>query len=147
MAPGPVVDPVPWCGIVCAMLAQSMIEIVRLDHVSFAVQDVDASRRFFGEVLGLPEIDRPAFDFRGAWFGIGDRSLHLIEQESVNRASSSKLTRADHLALQVKDIDAVQRTLDDAGIPYQLGTNHRLGLRQIFCADPDGHTIEFISRG
>ena len=121
------------------MLAQSMIEIVRLDHVSFAVQDVDASRRFFGEVLGLPEIDRPAFDFRGAWFGIGDRSLHLIEQESVNRASSSKLTRADHLALQ--------RTLDDAGIPYQLGTNHRLGLRQIFCADPDGHTIEFISRG
>jgi catechol 2,3-dioxygenase-like lactoylglutathione lyase family enzyme len=57
------------------MLTKLMIEVARLDHVSFAVQDVDASRRFFGGVLGLPEIDRPAFDFRGAWFGIGDRAL------------------------------------------------------------------------
>jgi glyoxylase I family protein len=124
-----------------------MIEIVRLDHVSFAVQDADVSRRFFGGVLSLPEIDRPAFDFRGAWFGIGDRALHLIEQEVVNRSAAAKLTRADHMALEVKDMDAVKLALDTAEIPYQLGSNDRLGFRQIFCADPDGHTIEFISRG
>jgi catechol 2,3-dioxygenase-like lactoylglutathione lyase family enzyme len=129
------------------MLTKPMIEIARLDHVSFAVQDVDASRRFFGEVLGLPEIDRPAFDFRGAWFGIGDRALHLIEQVSANRAAAAKMTRADHMALEVKDMDAVSQALDAAEIPYQLGANNRLGFRQIFCADPDGHTIEFISRG
>lgn len=129
------------------MLTKLMIEIARLDHVSFAVQDVDASRRFFGEVLGLPEIDRPAFDFRGAWFGIGDRALHLIEQETAGRAAAAKLTRADHMALEVKDMDAVSQALDAAAIPYQRGTNDRLGFRQIFCADPDGHTIEFISRG
>ncbi len=124
-----------------------MIEIARLDHVSFAVKDVDASRRFFGDVLGLPEIERPAFDFPGAWFGIGDRALHLIEQETANRASSAAPTRADHMALEVKDMDAVSHTLDAAGVPYQLGRNDHLGFRQIFCADPDGHTIEFISRG
>ena len=124
-----------------------MIEIARLDHVSFAVQDVDASRRFFGGVLGLPEIDRPAFDFPGAWFGIGDRSLHLIEQEGSNRSAAAKATRADHMALEVKDMDAVTQALDSAEIAYQLGTNDQLGFRQIFCADPDGHTIEFISRG
>ncbi|MDA0207084.1 MAG: VOC family protein [Acidobacteria bacterium] len=124
-----------------------MIEIARLDHVSFAVQDVDASRRFFGGVLGLPEIDRPAFDFRGAWFGIGDRSLHLIEQEVASRTAAAKLTRADHMALEVKDMDAVKQALDSAEIPYQLGTNDSRGFRQVFCADPDGHTIEFISRG
>ena len=43
--------------------------------------------------------------------------------------------------------DAVKQALDSAEIPYQLGTNDQLGFRQIFCADPDGHTIEFISRG
>jgi catechol 2,3-dioxygenase-like lactoylglutathione lyase family enzyme len=47
------------------MLTKLMIEIARLDHVSFAVQDVDASRRFFGAVLGLPEIDRPPSIFAG----------------------------------------------------------------------------------
>ena len=129
------------------MLTKLMIELARLDHVSFAVQDVDASRRFFGTVLGLPEIERPAFDFRGAWFGIGDRALHLIEQEGATRGGAARLTRADHMALEVKDMDAVKEALESAEIPYQLGTNDRLGFRQIFCADPDGHTIEFISRG
>ena len=129
------------------MLTKLMIEIARLDHVSFAVQDVDASRRFFGTVLGLPEIERPAFDFRGAWFGIGDRALHLSEQEGATRGGAARLTRADHMALEVKDMDAVKEALESAESPSQLGTNDRLGFRQIFCADPDGHTIEFISRG
>ena len=88
-----------------------------------------------------------SFDFRGAWFGIGDRALHLIEQEGASRGAAAKLTRADHMALEVKDMDAVKEALESAEIPYQLGTNDRLGFRQIFCADPDGHTIEFISRG
>lgn len=124
-----------------------MIEIARLHHVSFAVKDVDASRRFFGEVLGLPELDRPAFNFRGAWYGLGDRALHLIEKVDANREAVAQLTRADHMALEVKDIDAVKEALDAAAISYQVGTNDRLGFRQIFCSDPDGHTIEFISLG
>jgi catechol 2,3-dioxygenase-like lactoylglutathione lyase family enzyme len=70
----------------------------------------------------------------------------LIEQEVDDRTAAAKLTRADHMALEVKNMDAVSQALDTAGIPYQLGTNDRLGFRQIFCADPDDHTIEFISR-
>lgn len=121
-----------------------MIELVRLHHVSFAVRDLEKSREFFGRVVGLSEIERPAFQFRGAWYAIGDRQLHLIEQTGAGREVAGRISRSDHMALEVRDVDAVRKTLDAAGIPYQTGENDALGFSQIFCSDPDGHTIEFV---
>ncbi|MGE5334009.1 MAG: VOC family protein, partial [Nitrososphaerota archaeon] len=38
-----------------------------MDHSALVVQDLDRSRVFYGEVLGLVEVPRPkSFDFRGA---------------------------------------------------------------------------------
>lgn len=127
------------------MLTELMIEIVRLHHVSFAVRDVAASRRFFGDVLGIPEIDRPAFGFNGAWYALGDRQLHLIEQADASPEALAQLTRSDHMALEVKDMGTVRQALSDANIEFQTGRNEHLGFAQTFCSDPDGHTIEFIT--
>ena len=35
-----------------------------------ATADAEASRQFYVELLGMTEVDRPAFDFQGAWFQI-----------------------------------------------------------------------------
>lgn len=121
-----------------------MIELVRLHHVSFAVEDLEKSRVFFGQILGLKEIERPAFDFPGAWYAVGDRQLHLIEQPGARRQVAGRISRSDHMAIEVKDIESVKRTLEEAGIPYQHGGNEALGFSQVFCSDPDGHTIEFV---
>jgi catechol 2,3-dioxygenase-like lactoylglutathione lyase family enzyme len=121
-----------------------MMDIIRLHHVSFAVGNLDASKAFFGGVIGFPELDRPAFDFRGAWYAIGDRQLHLIEQSGAGREVSGRISRSDHVALEVKDLDQVKAKLDEAGIPYSIGGNDHLGFQQVFCSDPDGHTIEFV---
>lgn len=121
-----------------------MIELIRLHHVSFAVADLAASKKFFGETLGLPEIERPAFGFPGAWYALGDRQMHLIEQAGAGHEAKGRISRADHAALEVKDLAPVRQTLDAAGIPYQTGENDDLGFSQVFCSDPDGHTIEFV---
>jgi catechol 2,3-dioxygenase-like lactoylglutathione lyase family enzyme len=121
-----------------------MIPLKRLHHVSFAVSDLEKSRQFFGSVIGLPEIPRPAFNFRGAWFAIGDRQLHLIEQPSAGREPAGRISRSDHMALEVTDIGAAKEALDAAGIAFQTGGNEALGFSQLFCPDPDGHTIEFV---
>jgi glyoxylase I family protein len=55
-----------------------MIEVETLHHVSISVSDLAGARHFYGHVLGLREIARPAFDFPGAWYELGDRQLHLI---------------------------------------------------------------------
>jgi catechol 2,3-dioxygenase-like lactoylglutathione lyase family enzyme len=122
----------------------AVIPSVRLHHVSFAIQDLDASRRFFGGVLGLPEIERPNFNFAGAWFALGDRQLHLIVQSSAGREAAGRISRSDHMALEVGSLDDVKKALHDAAIEYGEGSNQALGMDQIFCRDPDGHVIEFV---
>lgn len=121
-----------------------MFELVRLHHVSFAVRDIETSRKFFGGLLGLEEIERPPFDFPGAWYAVGDRQLHLIEQGSASRTVGERISRSDHMALEVKDVGAVKETLERAGVAYQVGSNERFGFEQVFCSDPDGHTVEFV---
>jgi len=125
-----------------------MIELLKLHHVSFSSQDLAASRAFFGGVLGLEEISRPGFQFPGAWYALGDRQLHIIENRDPEAAAAaSRLSRSDHVALEVADIEAVRRTLEHHGVPVQPGGNRNLGMAQLFCHDPDGHVIEFVQYG
>ncbi len=121
-----------------------MIDLVKLHHVSFAIRDLERSRNFFGDVLGLDEIARPAFRFPGAWYALGDRQLHLIEATEPEPDVRPRVSRSDHLALEVRDIAAVRRRLTEAGIEFREGGNLDLGMEQLFCQDPDGHVIEFV---
>lgn len=120
------------------------IGLKRMHHVSFAVADLEASKRFFCGVLGLPEDERPAFDFPGAWLAVGDRQIHLIADENAGRVAGERISRGDHLAMEVADLNAVKARLRECGIEFVEGGNERLGMSQAFCSDPDGHTIEFV---
>lgn len=68
------------------------MRILELNHVAILVSDIERSRRFYLEVLGLEPIPRPAFDFPGAWFRIGApgpggaalQELHLIARRPEN---------------------------------------------------------------
>jgi glyoxylase I family protein len=124
-----------------------MIPLVKLHHVSFATKDLQASRAFFTGVLGLAEIERPGFTFPGAWYALGDRQLHIIENRDSGGAETARLSRNDHLALEVADVNAVRETLRRHGVVYQEGGNRQLGMEQIFCQDPDGHVIELVHYG
>jgi len=46
--------------------------IQSLNHFSIRTTDLDASRRFYEEVLGLRVGPRPAFPFPGLWIYAGD---------------------------------------------------------------------------
>ncbi|MEO8028611.1 MAG: VOC family protein, partial [Bryobacteraceae bacterium] len=53
--------------------------VTGIHHVSLAVSNLEASKRFYREVLRLEEIARPPFAFAGAWFQVGSsQQLHLI---------------------------------------------------------------------
>lgn len=126
------------------MADMDQIGLKRMHHVSFAVADLSASKRFFCEILGLPEEERPAFRFPGAWLAVGDRQIHLIEEQSAGREIRERISRSDHLAMEVEDLELVKTRLTECGVSFVLGGNERLGMSQAFCSDPDGHTIEFV---
>ena len=117
---------------------------LQLNHVAIHVADVAASERFYRDVLQLEPIARPAFDFPGAWFRLGDdQELHLIGNRTQPVVSNS---RGNHFALLVDDIDAWEQHLRTLGVAYYRKLRPD-GAHQIYVTDPDGHVVEICTPG
>lgn len=113
-------------------------------HYSIDVSDVEASRRFYGELLGLAEIERPDFGVPGAWYQAGAVQLHLIQVPQgidVGSHSPSLTPMSPHIAFEVDSYERVEAELHAAGIEV-MAFGPISG--QMFVRDPDGNTIEFI---
>jgi catechol 2,3-dioxygenase-like lactoylglutathione lyase family enzyme len=120
------------------------MRIARGHHVSFAVRELARARHFYGSVLGLREIERPALGIAGAWYAAGDTEVHLIEAPAGvdTGAPPPRLTPiADHAAFAIDDYDAAVAHLRGAGLAV-LETRREIG--QLWVQDPDGHVIELI---
>src|SRR5215475_8463549 len=78
-----------------------------LNHVSITVTDVAKAREFYTGLLGLQEIPRPAFDFPGIWYSLGNGlSLHIILNDQLVRPAVERETiqaRYAHFALWTED--------------------------------------------
>jgi len=130
------------------------MEIELLHHVSLNVADLDRSRRFYLEILGLREIPRPPFNFPGAWFQVGAKQqLHLIVYEGGTfRDGKGVGTRDNHFAIRVRDYQATVEFLRSKGYREDadpldlrrmvLQPHATAGFPQIYILDPDRHIIE-----
>jgi catechol 2,3-dioxygenase-like lactoylglutathione lyase family enzyme len=121
-----------------------MIGTEALHHISINVTDLERAKRFYGRVLGLEEIPRPAFDFPGAWYRLGDRQLHLIVHPPTQtlRGTTEISSREGHFAIAVQSYDEARAHLEAAGIPFDARPRSRTPWAQIFLSDPDGNLIE-----
>ena len=118
--------------------------ILALDHVQLAAPPgcEDAARRFFGGLLGLEEIGKPATmqASGGAWFKVGAQEIHVGVEQSFAAA------RKAHPALRVAPggLDRLAERLSAAGAPVEW--DDRLpGHRRFYTADPWGNRIELLS--
>jgi lactoylglutathione lyase len=115
------------------------IKVHELNHVAIHVRDLDASIRFYREVIGLPQIPRPNFAFPGAWFAFGNQELHLIAESTLDPNDR----RHHHFALLVDDTFAAKAELEQKGVTEFKGPAPRPdGAMQLFFHDPDGYLIE-----
>ncbi|HTT93435.1 MAG TPA: VOC family protein [Solirubrobacterales bacterium] len=115
-----------------------------LDHVQIAAPpDCEAAaRRFFGELLGLAEIEKPE-PLRGrggVWFALGERQLHVGVEREFSPA------RKAHVAVRVPaaQLDRLAGRLADAGAPV-IWDDALPGERRFYAADPWGNRIEFLA--
>jgi glyoxylase I family protein len=121
-----------------------MIAIAGLHHVGIVVTDLARAKAFYGEVLGLRELARPAFDFDGAWYALGDRQLHLIVHPGKTlRGTTAIDSRDGHLAIRVASYDGTLTFLRAKGIEVRESRQNATPWAQLYITDPDGNVIEF----
>jgi glyoxylase I family protein len=139
-----------------------MLVIETVHHVSLPVRDLDRARAFYGATLGLTEMDRPAFGFDGAWYRVGDGSLHLIVQDPGGEATFRRDKGIDshdaHFAIRVRSYPEAVAHLEAHGFrstderhpqptaanprPMRLSPAGPAGFPQIYILDPDRNVIE-----
>src|SRR4051794_34890430 len=116
----------------------SDLQITQIDHVSVIITDLERSRRFYRDVLGLKEIAKPkTFDFVVAWFELGNQQLHLLLKEKPDAISPR------HFALRVADAVTARAHFRAHSVPTEETTPIPKADR-FFLSDPDGNRIEVI---
>jgi catechol 2,3-dioxygenase-like lactoylglutathione lyase family enzyme/uncharacterized protein YunC (DUF1805 family) len=135
-----------------AVTASTGIQVKSLDHVTIVVKDLERSRRFYVDVLGMRQVARPAFSFDGLWFQAGKTQIHLILEFAGSGPAGNLLpaelrsSRTQHFAFEVGDVEAVVPLLREREVPILFGPKPRPdGYLQVFLTDPDGHVVELCS--
>ena len=129
-----------------------MLRIETLHHVSLPVTNLARSRSFYTDVLELVEIERPPFDFEGAWYLVGDRHLHLIVGEHQTMREGKRIDSRDiHVAIRVSSYRGALQHLTEKGysadaadelMRLRNSPSGRAGFPQIYLLDPDRNVIE-----
>jgi catechol 2,3-dioxygenase-like lactoylglutathione lyase family enzyme len=133
--------------------------IKKLAHFSVRTTELDASKRFYADILDFHEGFRPPFKFPGKWlYRGGDEAdfgvVHLIGIDKDNPSGLRDYLgdkaeeglrgsgAVDHLAFLASDLHDMHERLKKAGLKYRERTVPSLGLHQVFVEDPSGITIE-----
>lgn len=118
-----------------------------LDHVLVLTDDLERSRAFYSDLLGLDVLDRPPFPFAGYWLGSdGSPFLHLADRAEYGAALAALgLERpsgpVDHVAIRGRGLDELAARLAAAGV--DAVPNEVPGVfRQLYVTDPNGLRIE-----
>ncbi|MDQ1468151.1 MAG: hypothetical protein QOH10_2566 [Actinomycetota bacterium] len=104
--------------------------------MAICVDDADAAKRFYCDVLGFaPVTTRPPEFGPGHWLDAGGQQLHLMEV-------SDPVRNPGHFALRVDDIDAVVKEISAAGVRVDRIPRTPGAGEQAFLHDPSGNVIE-----
>ncbi|MFK7769824.1 MAG: VOC family protein [Mariniblastus sp.] len=135
-------------------MSATPLQVQSFDHITLIVADLEATREFYVGKLGMTEHDRPAFDFPGAWFGIGNMQIHATVASDLaglpgwaDRKVKS-ISRGHHFAFQVSSVAKASEAAVQNGIEIATGPQKRPdGVSQVYLYDPDGHLVELFSNG
>jgi catechol 2,3-dioxygenase-like lactoylglutathione lyase family enzyme len=124
-----------------------------MQHYMVLAKDLEKTRHFYCDVLGLRTGDRPPFRFKGLWIYAGDVAcIHVAERASYDDTSRTGANPADandhgsgsvdHIAFAATDFDELVRSFERHGVKYRVTQVPGRPLRQLFVFDPDGIQIE-----
>jgi catechol 2,3-dioxygenase-like lactoylglutathione lyase family enzyme len=129
------------------------VALTSIQHLLVLTDDIDGTRDFYRDVLGLEEGRRPPLEFPGYWLyaqgvpcvHVADRDIYNAHAASLGLAPSEGRRGSgvvDHVAFNASDYHEVTARLERHGIDAVQNTVPGIGMRQLFVSDPNGVRIE-----
>ncbi len=126
--------------------------VAALDHVLILTDDIEATRTFYRDVVGLTVGERPPLPFPGYWlYAGGVACLHVAERDpylaharslGIARADAPTAPTVDHISFSARDGESVRGRLAAAGVDPVANEIADAGIQQLFFADPNGVGLE-----
>jgi len=117
------------------------IGIIELSHVNVTVpaSAEEASKHFYGVVLGLRQIPKPDGPRKniGAWYELPGGQLHLSIEDGVDNVVSSR-----HVCYQVVDLGEADLHFRNSGVAVIPDPRPVEGSPRFYVRDPGGNLIE-----
>jgi catechol 2,3-dioxygenase-like lactoylglutathione lyase family enzyme len=124
-----------------------------LNHYLIVSRDLDRSRRFYEDVLGMQLAERPDFGFPGYWLKLGDEICVHLASQAPNEIRDQFLLKkhpqgtagsgsVDHIAFLARDPREVRERIRRGKVEMHYRSFPDAKLFQIFLRDPDDVTIE-----
>ncbi len=121
----------------------------QLFHTAIKTADLDATVRFYTEVLGMIVADRPPIGFLGAWLkpaqAGADAIIHLYAGDAAKEADGTVQTGSgaiDHVSVVCQGYSAFKVQLEKFDLPYRENLVPATPLWQLFVYDPNGIQLE-----
>jgi catechol 2,3-dioxygenase-like lactoylglutathione lyase family enzyme len=120
-----------------------------LNHYTIKVRDLEQTKDFYRDIVGLSVGERPPLNFPGYWLYCGDvPTVHLIGYRAddppiPDEPSSPAATgRLDHIAFACEGLKDMRANLEAHGIKFDERVLPKLNMTQLFYLDPDGIAVE-----
>ena len=113
-----------------------------LQHINLRSSNLDRSRDFYVDVIGLQVGPRPPIASTGYWLYLGAIPVVHLVQRMPDEPSQSGSGAVDHVAFHGVDFETTRARFNAWGIVFREAVIPRDGTRQLFVHDPDGLKIE-----
>jgi catechol 2,3-dioxygenase-like lactoylglutathione lyase family enzyme len=133
------------------------VALTALEHYLVLTANLDATRDFYQDALGMRQGFRPLLGFPGYWMYIGATPvIHIAEWTTYTAHSTAKdipvtapaasTGALDHVAFNAVNFDDVLARLGRHGVTPARNLLSKSGMRQLFVFDPNGVKIEINFR-
>jgi len=117
------------------------MKITALGHVNVTVAPSleAAAKYFYGTVMGLQEVPKPAESSArgGAWYQLDRVQLHLSREEAIENEGSKR-----HVCYLVEDLVETERHFRSCGVEVIADSRPLPDLPRFYVRDPGGNLIE-----
>ena len=128
------------------------MQITGLFHVAIKTNDLDATVKFYTDVLGMKLAHRPDFGFPGAWLALATARRSSTSTPAGRRSAPTARRRTapralDHVSLTIKGWDECLERVKKLGYDWRAAIVPGMSLWQIFVHDPSGVMLELTFDG